>query len=362
MRIRRRDFEQVLLAAERSIALVERCRPSNAESETQRLLSAWQRGDELAPEFTYATPPDLSALSQRLAEVAEHARSEDPWDTLYAERAVELSTEATLVAHIGTRALAEHAQQRFSLGDTDNRREAERWARQWSALSGADATEARIQSDDPSEPESLLCQMQRRVGEERLAFRVLVRDLMPGAATGDGAILVKRGGWYTARDGRRIVIHEVEGHALPRARAGREALGLFRLGTRGGLDDEEGRALLCEERAGVLDGERKRELGFRHLAALAVRDGADWVESVRMLLDLGAALPLAITIASRVHRGGGLAREIVYLPAFSRIRRGLAENPELERWLERGRVSLWAAAILSELGEPPDSIGTPRAA
>lgn len=362
MRIRRRDFEQVLLAAERSIALVERCRPTNAESETRRLLSAWQRGDELAPAFCYAPPPDLSPLARSLAEAAEQARTEDPWDTLYAERAVELSLEATLVAHIGTNALARLAAQRFSLGAEDERREAERWANEWTALPVAEGSQPLIQSDDSSNPESLLCQMQRRVGEERLAFRVLVRDLMSGAATGDDAIVIKRGGWYSAGDARRIVVHEVEGHALPRARAGRDSQGLFWLGTRGGLDDEEGRALLCEERAGALDDARKRELGLRHIGALAVRDGADWVESVRALRGLGATLPLAITVASRVHRGGGLGREIVYLPAFSRLRRGLGDNPLLERWLERGRLSLAAAAILRELGEPPDSIGTPRAA
>jgi hypothetical protein len=154
----------------------------------------------------------------------------------------------------------------------------------------------------------------------------------------------------------------VEGHALPRARARGETLGLFRLGTRGGSDDEEGRALLCEDRSALFGPVRKREVGLRHLAALSVRDGASWVETVRMLSALGAPLRAAVTIASRVHRGGGLARELVYLPALSRVRRGLETSPDLERWLERGRVSLAAARVMSDLGTPPDSLGTPHAA
>jgi hypothetical protein len=362
MRIRRRDLEQVLLAAERSIALVERCRPLDMESETTRLTAAWEQGEPLAPSWNYATPPDLSSLARSLLEVAEHAKSDDPWGTLYAERALELASEATLVEHIGSPELARIAAQRFSTGDETDRREAESWAREWSALPRVESGERRIRSDDPRDSDSLLCRMQQRVGEERLAFRVVVRELISGAATGDGAIVVKQGGWYTPRDARRIVVHEVEGHALPRVRARSEANGLFRLGTRGGSDDEEGRALLCEERAGTFDTGRKREVGLRHVAALAVREGADWVETVRELLRLDASVPSAITIASRVHRGGGLAREVVYLPALSRVRRAFARDPELERWLERGRISLAAAAILRDLGEPPDSIGTPRAA
>lgn len=362
MRFRRRDLEQVLFAAERSIALVERCRPLDLPNETERLTAAWERGEELGPSFRYEHAPDLSGLSASLTEVAEHAKSDDPWDILYVERALELATEAELVAYVGTPELARVAARRFGTGDEAERREAEGWAREWASLPRTDVNERRVRSDDPRDPDSLLCQMQRRVGEERLAFRVLVRELMSGAATGDGAIVIKREGWYTARDGRRIVVHEVEGHALPRVRARSEPHGLFRIGTRGGSDDEEGRALLCEERAGEFEADRKREVGLRHLAALSVRDGADWVETVRLLRRLDASVPEAIGIASRVHRGGGLAREVVYLPALSRVRRAFARDPELETWLERGRISLSAAAILRELGEPPDSIGTARAA
>src|SRR5262245_15685576 len=128
MKFRRRDLEQVLLTAERSIALVERCRPLELPREIARLTAAWPRGEELGPRFTYAPAPDLSSLSQSLSEVAEHSRSEDPWDTLYVERALELATEATLVAHIGTPELARVAGRRFTLGDETDRLEAETWA------------------------------------------------------------------------------------------------------------------------------------------------------------------------------------------------------------------------------------------
>jgi hypothetical protein len=359
--MRRRALEQFLLRAERTIALVERCRPLNADAEQRRLAAAWQAKREIAPVWIHGERPDLSALRTALASVVEGAATSG-WDQLYADRARELDVEAALVSHVGDPRLGELASQRFSEGDPSERDGARNWAESWSRLVPPELEEIEIASDDPKDPRSLLCCMQRAVGERRLPFRVVVRPLLSAAATGDGVIVVREGASYSARDVRRIVVHEVEGHAMPRARARTEALGLFVLGTRGGSDDEEGRALLLEERAGCLDDLRHVELGRRHLAALAVRDGADWVETVRKLVALGAPLGSALTIASRVHRGGGLAREIVYLPALCRVREGCERDPGAEAWLERGRIALSSVSVLRELGEPPDSIGTPRAA
>jgi hypothetical protein len=105
-------------------------------------------------------------------------------------------------------------------------------------------------------------------------------------------------------------------------RASVEELGLFAVGTAGGSDDQEGRALLLEEQSGISDTRRRAVLGRRHAAARALRRGADWVETVELLIQLGAELPEAIDLASRVHRGGGLGREIVYLPALAKVQGG----------------------------------------
>ena len=53
----------------------------------------------------------------------------------------------------------------------------------------------------------------------------------------------------------------------------------------------------------------------------------------------------------RIHRGGGLAREVAYVPAYHEVAHAFAENAELERWFERGRVSLGAARDLVSHGE-----------
>jgi hypothetical protein len=203
-------------------------------------------------------------------------------------------------------------------------------------------------SDDPRDPASLFSLMRRAVGRLRLPFRVVdSAQLTSAAATGDGVIVVKRGLRCRRRDAQRIVLHEVEGHALPRYRARCEPCGLFRVGCRGGADDEEGRALLLERRAGLLGGRRRVELARRHLAALAVRRGASFVETVDLLREHGAPLPDAVLVSARCHRAGGLAREIVYLPALARVGAAFESDPGLEGWVAR---------------EPPHALALPRAA
>jgi hypothetical protein len=125
--------------------------------------------------------------------------------------------------------------------------------------------------------------------------------------------------------------------------AQREELALFRVGSAKSADDEEGRALLLERGAGVLEGSRKRELARRHLAARAVRLGASFRDIVSELFQLGQDIASAVEAACRAARGGGLARELVYLASLSRVMRAFESEPELEGYFEHGRVSVEAA-------------------
>jgi hypothetical protein len=210
---------------------------------------------------------------------------------------------------------------------------------------------------------SLASALERAIARGRLAFRVVVRDdLMAAAATGDGVIAVRAGVAHASAEVERIVTHELEGHALPRWRAQQNGLGLLRVGTAGGADDEEGRALLLEGRRGHADPARRAELGWRHLGALGVQQGADFVELVELLLGLGAPLSSALGVAIRCQRGGGLGREVVYLLACSRVERALAREPELEAWLEHGRVSVTAARVLTRHWGSPRPEASPGCA
>lgn len=348
-----RQVEQLLAQAEARIALLSRCQPENACAERQRLLDAYRRGDALVPSYRYAPPADLSELGRGLAHAADALERGDALDGLYAERCRELQLEAELAGRVGQPGFAALARRRFSSGAGEDAERAATLADSWAgALPGAGTPERTYRSDDAHEPCSLLSCLARRLGELRLACRLIVDQRLSAiAATGDRVIHVKAGVWLSTRQAERITAHEIEGHALPRERARSEVCGLLRVGSACAVEDEEGRALLIEQRGGWLDAERRHTLGLRHECASALAGGADWTECLRRLGQRGCNAEAALGLMERVGRGGGLCRELVYLPAWCRLSRELAREPELERWLERGRVSLAAARVLQERNE-----------
>ena len=173
----------------------------------------------------------------------------------------------------------------------------------------------------------------------------IVVGLVSLAAVANGVVRVRAGARLSEKTARRIALHEVEGHVRPRVN-GQRLGGVFSAGSAHASQDEEGRAILLEERAGLLDAERRRELGRRYLAVESLRDGAEFWETVTLLGQSGATLAAAVELTSRVHRGGGLGREAIYLIGYQRVAVALARKPELEQVLRSGRVTLDAAEEL----------------
>src|SRR5262249_24101913 len=158
---------------------------------------------------------------------------------------------------------------------------------------------------------------------------VRVSTLGALAATGEHTVYVAPGRFTTERAARRIALHEVSGHVMPRVRA-RRLHPIFELGTARGTDEQEGLAVLYEERSCLRGDGRRLVPARRPPAARAMRDGADFVEVTRSLVALNASCRDAITIASRVFRGSngrfpGLGRESVYITSFLRVRAHVAK-------------------------------------
>jgi hypothetical protein len=202
--------------------------------------------------------------------------------------------------------------------------------------------------------------MRAAVGKGRLPFVVVgSASLASLAATGDGAILVASGRLLHEEDAIRTVLHEVEGHARPRAHARKAPLGLFGAGTARGVDHQEGRALVLEERAGLLTTRRRRQLAARHRAVEAMLDGATFADVAYSLVRENGFEPEdAVVVAERAFRGGdgmsaGLGRERVYLESYVRVREHLQRHPEDEDVLASGQIAVEAAGVLrGTLGSP----------
>jgi hypothetical protein len=361
--------DRALTMAASQIRLIRAVTPSNADSELADLERSFRRGAPRLPRWRYdasTLPPDLP---RALEELASFLDKEPPLGPLYAARARELCLEAVIVDAAGTARLTAAARERFlgssPQGDVDGR-QADDLALTWTSGASADGAESSaraakereefVRSCDATDPRSLLSRLATEVGRKRLPMQVCVQAGMASlAATGDGVILVAKNKWLPRRDVERTVLHEIEGHALPRARASRAPLGLFAFGTARGVDDQEGRAIVIEEKAGFLDAARKFELGCRHLAARAALEGADFPEIVGVLQARGAVIESALRIAARVQRGshgvGGLAREVVYLRARCKVER-LLRGPggrKIEQVMRCGRIAADVALEVATL-------------
>lgn len=344
------DLDRLLLHAEKAVAL-DRCLPVNLVPEIERLATTWESLGPASPNWAYRSPPDLSDLLAALDRVVAFLPSGNPLGDLYGGRAHELWKEARIVEALGSDEFGARAAERFPVDPSEHGVLADRLANEWIRLPEP-AEGVRVAADDASNPRSLISVSRSLVGQLRLPVRVVSSpSLASAAATGDGIIVVREGTTHSERAARRIALHEVHGHAMPRVRARAEVLGLFSAGTRSGSDDEEGRALLVEERHGLMDNQRRRELGLRHLAARAVRAGADWVDIVHFAKAHGARTLDAVRIATRVHRGGGLARELVYLPALGRVRAAFESDATIESWLERGRIGVETVPAMRHVAE-----------
>lgn len=334
-----------LKRCEARVALLDRVRPLNWGAEVTRLVAAFTAGSHPRPEFHYAPPAELGELRRYLLDAAQLLADGSVEERLLSERALELHLEAELAEHVGRSELASLAARRFPLPEDAEAHH--RLAQLWLTAPHAPEPMAPLHdSDDARDPQSLWSKISRRIAAERWPVRIeLVPGLVSLAAVADGVVRVRPGARLSAVVGERIALHEVEGHVRPRV-SGAALGGAFVAGTRRASEDEEGRAILLEERAGLLGGARRKELARRYLAAESARQGAGLWETVELLGGTGATAPSAIELSCRVHRGGGLGRELIYLSGYARVLGRLGARPELEGVLQSGRVSLDAAEAL----------------
>jgi hypothetical protein len=334
----------------REVRLLGAVTPLDAARERARLVAAFERGDGTDPRWRYA-PLELPDARRQLLALSERvdAMPGSPLARLYAARVRELACEAALVDAIGTRGFGAMALSRFAM-PYEASREAAALAESWLALPDEPRVES-VQSDGDDD-RSLLSRMREEIAKLGLAFDVVATESLAAlAAIGDARIWVAAGRTIGEADVERTIVHELYGHALPRARAARLRLGIFGVGTARGGDDQEGLALVLEERGGFLGSRRKRELAGRHVVTLRMAEGASFADAARMLIAKGFTAAEAVRMAERSYRGGdgiraGLGRERVYLESFVLVREHLARHPADLAVLASGQVSLDAVDVL----------------
>lgn len=148
-----------------------------------------------------------------------------------------------------------------------------------------------------------------------------IRDDLPaGMMVSNGRLLISRNTKMDKARVEALLSHEVGVHMLTHFNGSGHGLKIFRSGLAGYEGTQEGLAVLAEFLAGGMTLARLRLLAGRVLAVDAMLDGAGFVDTFAMLTgDHGFSDTGAFNIALRVHRGGGLAKDAIYLRGLLQI-------------------------------------------
>jgi uncharacterized protein (TIGR02421 family) len=182
-----------------------------------------------------------------------------------------------------------------------------------------------------------------------LPARVEMRTDVPGLMVSRGHFLVGHSAKVSETRVDATLHHEIGTHILTYYNGLQQPLSQFHTGMPGYEQTQEGVAMLSEYLSGGLTRQRMRLLAGRVVAVDSVVEGADFLETFRLLHDAhGFGRRAAFTIAMRVHRGGGLTKDVVYLRGLIGILDYLAKGHSFDDLL-LGKVSLEHIDIVEEL-------------
>jgi uncharacterized protein (TIGR02421 family) len=112
---------------------------------------------------------------------------------------------------------------------------------------------------------------------------------------------------------------------------------------------QEGLAVLGEYLVGGLNPSRLRLLAGRVIAVKSITEGANFLETFSLLHnEYDFNLKLAFQITTRVFRGGGYTKDVVYLRGLCQLLGYLATGKELEQ-LYVGKISYNHLSFIREL-------------
>lgn len=180
---------------------------------------------------------------------------------------------------------------------------------------------------------------------------VELRDDLPSGLMVSGArLLISQQMSIPAGRVEALLCHEVGVHLLTYFNGSAQGLRLFRSGLAGYEGLQEGLAVLAEYLVGGMTSARLRLIAARVVGCAMMLDGASFSETfAAMNGKYGFAPQTAFTLVLRVYRGGGLAKDAIYLRGLLEILAHLETGGELDPfWI--GKVAVSHFPIVQELG------------
>lgn len=188
-----------------------------------------------------------------------------------------------------------------------------------------------------------------RAVDSRITSRVELRDDVSSLMVSAGNLLVGRQMAIPADRVEALLQHEVGTHVVTYWNGRAQPFRLLASGLARHDELQEGLAVFAEYLVGGLTPARLRTLAARVVAARAVSDGAEFIDTYRLVTnDLGVPARSAFTIAMRVHRGGGLVKDAVYMRGLQGVVDYISEGGRLDSLLV-GKIAPEHTAVIEEL-------------
>lgn len=209
--------------------------------------------------------------------------------------------------------------------------------------------DAIVDSSDLAAEAWAMIEAYRREDPEFAVGVELRDDLPPGMMVVDGRLLIARGTRMARNRVEALLSHEVGVHLLTWSNGTAQGLRLFRSGLAGYEGMQEGLAVFSEYLVGGMTAARLRLIAARVVGCAAMLDGASFVETFRLLRrEHGFAAFPAFNIALRLHRGGGLAKDAIYLRGLLEVLDHLGRGGVLDPfWM--GKIAASHFGVIQEL-------------
>lgn len=136
-----------------------------------------------------------------------------------------------------------------------------------------------------------------------------------------------------------LVQHEVGAHVVTHHNGARQPLQVLRNGLSDYDELQEGFAVVAEFFADGLTSTRMRTLAARTVAVHCLEDGASFVDTFRVLADLGMGQVNAFDMTARIYACGGFTRDQIYLRGILWLLRYLSSGGDVEP-LYIGKIGL----------------------
>jgi uncharacterized protein (TIGR02421 family) len=338
------EIDRALLAVERTFDLLLLTSPVNTDAAWEAFQAS---GYGRNPVFHYRLLPlDPDLLKRSLFQIPVEQIDDPALADLFDDKRQELDTELTMLRERDTPNFRYGSQRLYGTVSDELRRLAEDLLRTIELPRRGDGPAV----DAASFREVALAELDHyRRQYPGLDREVQIRRDLVGLMVSSGNLLI---GADLQLDPTRVLPllhHEVGTHVLTYVNGSAQPLDMLSLGLAGYDELQEGLAVLAEYLADGLTPLRMRLLAARVLAAHAVEQGAEFVDTFRMLRqDHGYSASGAWHIALRVHACGGFTRDFIYLRGLVELLEYLREGGELER-LYLGKMAQKHIPIVEEL-------------